>query len=262
MKFWSNHLISMAILPLLMLMLSPAWGQLNSNINAHSHNDYEQQRPFLLAYEQGFGSIEADVWLKDGLLCVAHDAKNISKSRTLSALYLEPMEQKLRENKGKIYPDKKKQLQLLIDIKSEALSTMNKLVEELSQHPDLIRNRNIRIVISGNRPAPAAYSGYPDFIFFDGRPAEAYDKKALKKVGLISESYFKYARWNGKGEIAPNERAALLSAIQQAHEKGKPFRFWATPDTEASWRLFMELGVDYINTDKVEALSGFLKTAK
>ena len=262
MKFWSDPMRSVAFSSLLLLLLNPAWGQLKSSISTHSHNDYEQQRPFSLAYEQGFGSIEADVWLKDGLLCVAHDAKDISKSRTLSALYLEPMEQKLRENKGKIYPDKKKQLQLLIDIKSEALSTMDKLVEELGKHPDLIRNRNIRIVISGNRPAPAAYSGYPDFIFFDGRPAEAYDKKALKKVGLISESYFKYARWNGKGEIAPNERTALLSAVQQAHEKGKPFRFWATPDTEASWRLFMELGVDYINTDKVVGLAQFLNKAQ
>lgn len=262
MKFWSDPMRSVAFSSLLLLLLNPAWGQLNSSISAHSHNDYEQQRPFSLAYEQGFGSIEADVWLKDGLLCVAHDAKDINKARTLSALYLEPMEQKLRENKGKIYPDKKKQLQLLIDIKSDALSTMDKLVEELGKHPNLIRSRNIRIVISGNRPAPTAYSGYPDFIFFDGRPAETYDKKALKKVGLISESYFKYARWNGKGEITPNERAALLSAVQQAHEKGKPFRFWATPDTEASWRLFMELGVDYINTDKVEGLANFLKTAK
>jgi alkaline phosphatase len=41
------------------------------------------------------------------------------------------------------------------------------------------------------------------------------------------------------GEISANERAALLSAVQKSHEKGKPFRFWATPDTEASWRLFM-----------------------
>lgn len=231
-------------------------------VSTHSHNDYEQQRPFDLAYEHGFGSIEADVWLKDGKLCVAHDAKDINSNKTLASLYLEPLERKLKENKGNIYADKKKSLQLLIDIKSDALTTMEAIVKALEAYPSLIKNKKLRFVISGNRPKPEAYSNYPDFIYFDGRPTEEYDKEALKKVGLISENYFKYARWNGQGQISANERAALLSAVQQAHEKGKPFRFWATPDTEASWKLFMELGVDYINTDKVEALSKFLKTTK
>jgi alkaline phosphatase len=226
--------------------------------NAHSHNDYEQKRPFALAYENGFGSLEADVWLKDGKLCVAHDAKDIDIKKTISGLYFEPLLNKLKANKGHVYLNRKKKLQLLIDIKSEAKTTLEALIKELENYPDLIRDKNLKIVISGNRPKPENYKNYPAFIFFDGRPNEEYDKKALKKVGLISESYFKYARWNGKGDIAANERSALLSAVQKAHEKGKPFRFWATPDTESSWKLFMELGVDYINTDKVEGLARFL----
>jgi hypothetical protein len=31
--------------------------------NAHSHNDYEQKIPFWIAYNHGFGSIEADIFL-------------------------------------------------------------------------------------------------------------------------------------------------------------------------------------------------------
>ena len=34
----------------------------------HSHNDYEQPRPFWGAYEAGAASIEADIWLVDGKL--------------------------------------------------------------------------------------------------------------------------------------------------------------------------------------------------
>jgi alkaline phosphatase len=247
----------MIVLSFLLVLSIPA--QVKQDVsNAHSHNDYEQKRPFDLAYENGFGSIEADVWLKDGRLCVAHDAKDINSSKTLSSLYLDPLVNKLKENKGRVYRNKKKSLQLLIDIKSDALTTMDAIVKELERYPSLIKNKNLRFVISGNRPKPEAYKNYPDFIYFDGRTSEEYDKEALKKVGLISESYYKFARWNGVGEISANERAALLSAVQKSHEKGKPFRFWATPDTEASWRLFMELGVDYINTDKVEALARFL----
>ena len=34
-----------------------------STANAHSHNDYEQKQPFTLAYNELFGSIEADIFL-------------------------------------------------------------------------------------------------------------------------------------------------------------------------------------------------------
>jgi alkaline phosphatase len=33
--------------------------------NAHSHNDYEQQIHCWMAYDQGFGSIEADIFLRN-----------------------------------------------------------------------------------------------------------------------------------------------------------------------------------------------------
>ena len=231
-------------------------------VYAHSHNDYEQQRPFALAFENGFGSIEADIWLKEGFLVVAHDAKDIDLNKTLSALYLDPLAKKITENKGSVYADGKKELQLLIDIKSDAIATLNTLIAELKKYPSLIHHKKIKFVISGNRPQPNDYVNYPSFIYFDGRPAESYDKKALKKVGLISDNYYKFAQWNGKGEIAANQRAALVSVIEKSHAMGKPFRFWATPDTETSWKLFMELGVDYINTDKVEGLAEFLGIGK
>ena len=45
----------------------------------HSHNDYAQKRPFWGAYEAGADSIEADVFLVDGELLVAH-SRNESKN--------------------------------------------------------------------------------------------------------------------------------------------------------------------------------------
>ncbi|MCR9228698.1 MAG: alkaline phosphatase, partial [Flavobacteriaceae bacterium] len=35
----------------------------------------------------------------------------------------------------------------------------------------------------------------------------------------------------------------------KAKASGKPFRFWATPDTKTAWARLAKLGVDYINTD-------------
>ena len=45
----------------------------------HSHNDYAQKRPFWGAYEAGADSIEADVFLVDCDLLVAHSRKELKK---------------------------------------------------------------------------------------------------------------------------------------------------------------------------------------
>ena len=81
-------------------LLSAAAQKKYTTANAHSHNDYEQASPFSLAYQHRFGSIEADIWLKDGNIFVAHDAKDIQASRTLAALYLDPIKQILQEQKN------------------------------------------------------------------------------------------------------------------------------------------------------------------
>ena len=72
-----------------------------SPAQAHAHNDYEHTIPFWQAYDQQFGSIEADIYARNGQLYVAHDSADISDSRTLNALYIQPIVGKVRANKGK-----------------------------------------------------------------------------------------------------------------------------------------------------------------
>src|SRR5689334_11645846 len=161
--------------------------------NAHSHNDYENPLPFWTAYKAGFGSIEADIWLQpDGKLLVGHDLNEIKSGRTLEQYYLDPMEQSFEKNHQHIYADTSKHLQLLIDVKTEAVSTLRRLIEVLQQYPHLINNSNTSFVISGNRPAPEAFNSYPSFICFDGDPLRVYTEEQQRKIGLVSDNFIKY----------------------------------------------------------------------
>src|SRR3989442_12400921 len=72
--------------------------------HAHAHNDYEHRRPLLDALECGFCSVEADIWLVDGSLLVAHDQNQVKPERTLQSLYLDPLRERARGNGGRIYP--------------------------------------------------------------------------------------------------------------------------------------------------------------
>jgi len=225
----------------------------------HSHNDYEQPFPFYTAYRYQFESIEADIFLINGQLLVAHTDKELEPERTLEKLYLHPVDSILKKNNGLIYPAQNKTLQLLIDCKTEAYSTLNALVHLLKKYPDITSNTNIKLVITGERPIADDYSKYPSYIFFDGRPDEHYSKTALKKVALISVGFSEYSQWNGYSILAPQDRKILQQLIIEAGKLNKPFRFWGCPDTVVAWEEFMKMGIAFINTDHIEQLSGFLQ---
>ena len=51
----------------------------------------------------------------------------------------------------------KKKPQILIDVKSESIKTLNRVIKSLNYYPEIIDEDNISIVISGNRPIPEKY---------------------------------------------------------------------------------------------------------
>ncbi len=226
--------------------------------NAHSHNDYEQKVPFWLAYNEGFGSIEADIFLRHDSLIVAHSEKELALRRTLETYYLDHLLACVRKNGGRPFPDADAPLQLLIDIKTDSIHTLARLVEVLGKYPELTGNPAIKFVITGNRPASSLWPGYPSWIWFDGVLSEQYDPAVMDKIIMLSDDFKSYSKWNGKGIIPAQEWTLLETAVRKAHQWKKTVRFWDAPDFINAWYQFMHLQVDYINTDHIDALSGFL----
>lgn len=230
--------------------------QSSLDFRIHSHNDYYQNVPFWKAFSAGASSVEADVFLVDNSLYVAHSKQEIDSARTFEKLYLEPL-QKLTE----IGLEKPKNLQLLIDIKTEPYATLDAVVNSLIKYPELISNEVFSFVISGNRPKPSEYVKYPDFIFFDYQSLnEIKDSAILDKIALVSLSFRKFSEWNGKGRLTTRDLEKVTTTIKRARSLGKPFRFWATPDSKTAWKAFVHLGVDFVNTDKPFECNQYLNT--
>ncbi len=220
----------------------------------HAHNDYEHEVPFWMAFSAGCASIEADIFLDKGQILVAHNQEDLKPGFSLENLYLKPLNEVLAGSPYEV----KNNIQLLIDIKTEAYSTLENLVRLLRNYPKLIEDPRLKIVISGNRPRSEDYIKYPSFIWFD------YQQTDLKpshpdRVALISLPFHKYSSWNGKGRIIDKDERLLKEAIDFAHELGKPVRFWGTPDSPTSWFTFAQLGIDYINTDRPFEACNYLK---
>ncbi len=229
--------------------------------NIHSHNDYASALPFYGAYSNEAGVIEADVFLVNNELFVAHTSKEIALQNTLKSMYLEPLSAKLKNLGSKAYPSNKP-LILMIDIKSDADSTLKVIAQQLKTYPDITVNKNIKAVISGNRPNPAQWKDYPDFIYFDGRLNENYTKDQLARVEMISEDLHELTVWNGKGVLTQADLEKIQSTIKKVHNQNKKIRFWATQDNINTWMTLMNLKVDFIGTDNVAELTHFINNIK
>ncbi|MBY0482623.1 MAG: phosphoesterase [Chitinophagaceae bacterium] len=256
--FMRSYFLALFFASISCTVLVNAQPAMYSTANAHSHNDYEQAQPFYLAYQEKFGSIEADIHLVNGKILVGHDAKDVSADRNLEKLYLDPLADFIKRNNGYPYSDHSRTIQLLIDQKTDAVPTLKALIEVLKKYPSIIQNKKITIAISGNRPDPKDFLKYPEFIWFDGRLKENYSKEALSKIALLSDDFSDWVKKKYPLEITTEERENIIRQINHAHEANKKVRFWAVPDYAVAWEKMIEFKVDFINTDHLTNLSDFL----
>jgi len=237
---------------------------------AHAHNDYMHEHPLFDALENGFRSIEADVFTLGDSLYVAHDRKDIKPGRTLRALYLEPLMEYISEDRKSIY-DSACPLILLIDIKDHGLTTYRLLDRILNDFreilcfvsPEAYVRGSVMVVVSGNRPVEYMMKQTERFAFVDGRMKDLTEEYPPLLMPLISDRWTKYFSWKGKGDMPEKERRQLRLYVQHAHKNGQLIRFWATPDSsgkerEAVWTELLEAGVDLVNTDDLTGLRAFL----
>ena len=216
----------------------------------HAHNDYDQPEPLTNALRNKAFSIEADVYLTSRGLLVAHDRKDLPTAKSLDSLYLQPIIELFKKNKGAISEDSNYAPVLVIDIKDSAVAVLAELIKLLDPYRSVfdrsVNAKAVQVVISGSRGAVSKWVSYPSYIFFDGRPKEVYDNATLQRVAFISDSYFNYII------IQDSTNSRIEQLTQKVHSMGKLLRVWGIPDNHDSWKNMRELGVDIINTDKVE----------
>ena len=235
---------------------------------AHAHNDYEHTRPLLDALSHGFTSVEADIYLVERKLLVAHDREDLKPERTLRALYLDPLRE-LPRAKKRIF-ESGETLTLLIDIKTEAEPTYAVLREVLDGYREMLTHfekdkmetNAVTVILSGNRPGHLLMSDGPTRLAgIDGRLAEVTPRRNLSAswIPLVSDNWNNHFKWRGNGALPDDEREKLRSLVQQIHSEGRRIRFCATPDNESAWAELRRAGVDLINTDKLNELAEFLR---
>ncbi|TXL89862.1 phosphatidylinositol-specific phospholipase C/glycerophosphodiester phosphodiesterase family protein [Streptomyces sp. IB2014 016-6] len=239
---------------------------------AHAHNDYLHERPLHDALSHRFTSVEADVFLVDGELLVAHEPETLDPTRTLRSLYLDPLRERVRANGGAVYRGHHRPVQLLIDIKTDGAAAYLELHRQLRAHRSMlstyshgaVRHGAVTPVISGDRAARVPMEAQKvRHAFYDGRLEDLGGTAGASFIPLISSNWTTSFTWQGVGAFPATERTELHRIVRTAHRRGRRVRFWATPDLagparDAVWTELLDAGVDHINTDDLAGLERFL----
>lgn len=235
--------------------------------NAHAHNDYEQSRPLWDALDQGFTSVEADVYLINDSLFVAHERPTFNNpAHTLENLYLKPLTERINQNNQQVYAGYKGPFYLMIDFKTEAESTYKALEKLLQKYSGILTSYKgnnakagaVNVFISGNRPIETLKKSKERLAAFDGRPADLGKKISRELMPVVSDNYSNHLTWRGKGEMPDEQFQKLSQLVQKVHAEGKKLRLWACPEDPAVWKKLREAGADFLSTDQLELVREFL----
>lgn len=228
----------------------------------HAHNDYEHARPLLDALEQGFESVEADVWLDGEELGVSHTGAPFKGS--LRALYLEPLAARIAANGGSVHGDNRP-FYLWIDLKQgdaklqDLLASQLAACDWLSTWDDLGEHRSgaVVVVLTGNDAAKKALVARPGPRPYvrDSNSYSVEDPPADGRWAFYAVNYFNFLAWDGTAPMPPTQRRQLQNLVNGVHATGRALRIYANPDTPAYWLEALDAGVDFVNTDDLPGLS-------
>lgn len=235
--------------------------------HSHAHNDYEHDEPLFRALENGFLSLEADVFAKGGRLKVSHVNFFLVLKPTLTELYLEPLNDIIKENGGQVYAGYPDPVVLMIDIKQDGETTYDLLKQALTPYKDLLttyRNDSVisgalEINLSGHCPLALLKEEKERWATADLSIEKGLDSNLSHHlVKRVSSPYRKYFKWRGMGTQPIAEKNKLDSLVALAHTQQKQIRFYAAPNNEKVWTTLLDAGVDWINVNKLKSFNAFM----
>jgi hypothetical protein len=246
---------------------SNCFAQSTPLLNGFAHNDYRHKHPLYDALDNGFTNIEADIFLRDTSLVVAHICPYFKGGKTLEKLYLKPLYDRVMQNNGRVYTNYGRPVILMIDVKTNSDNTYRVLERLLDKYRTILTSCNngkvvyraVTVVISGNKPYSLLESEHSRLAFIDDDLRRvARDTTTHNVFTMASCKYSRLLRWDGKGEIPFYEKQRLCTFVAIAHLMGAKVRLWGSPERKAVWDELLKCGVDLINTDHLVTLRNYL----
>jgi len=229
---------------------------------AYAHNDYENQRPLFEALELGYRGVEADYYVVDGELLVGHDVDDLQPDRTLEALYLLPLRQRVAQL-GTVCADRSV-FTLNIESKEPGEDAYRALHDRLHGYADILSVVRdgvetpgpVQVVLVGWHPPLDDLSRQRVRLVsvqahFADLPEDhaAYPSHLLRMISVAYKTQF---TWRG-GSRVPARFERRLAAVLTARDAvpGRIVRVFRVPESIHIYRALVRGGVDLIGTKTI-----------
>lgn len=229
---------------------------------AYAHNDYRNGRPLADALASGYRGVEADVFLVDGELRVAHERDETAPGRTLAALYLEPLRALVGHN-GAVLPDGAAFL-LNVEAKEPGRETYEALRVELARFADILTVVRdgvevpgaVQVVLVGWHPPLAELAAesprYAAVQCYESDLTADHARLPAHLLRLVTVRYGDAFDWAGDDEAPPEFRRRLrrLRGLADA-APGRLLRVHQAPRRSRVYAELLAGGVDLIGCRKL-----------
>lgn len=255
------------ILIFVLALTGSALAQVKPLEHGHAHNDYVHSKPLFEALENGFTSIEIDVFLHHGELKVAHVPVGLDDKPTLEELYLAPIAKVIAQNGGSVYKGYSTPVIFMIDFKTGDAETYIRLKEVLAKYEryltvykgdSVIRQGAISILISGASPVAQVLQQDSALVTIDGAIHDMNNTANARVITRYSDPWERYFSWKGNGQIPKRQLEKLKALVAKAHALHKQIRFYHIPDKPNAWKVLLAAGVDWINTNELGTYKSYL----
>jgi hypothetical protein len=116
----------------------------------------------------------------------------------------------------------------------------------------------VTVILSGNKPDIEDIKNIEErYVFMDGRLSDVGKNISNIIMPIISLDWLDHFTWSGIGLMPDKELIILNEIVQKVHLENKQIRFWASPDNKGGWITLENVGVDLINTDKINQFSTY-----
>ncbi|KAK2765028.1 Altered inheritance of mitochondria protein 6 [Arachnomyces sp. PD_36] len=245
-------------------------------VSCHSHNDYWRRVPLYDSLAAGCTGVEADVWLKDHELYVAHDIDSIRPHRTFKSLYIDPITSILTHQntpnkltngtgyRGAFDTSPNTTLSLLIDLKEDGTSAWPVVQEQLQPLREngwlthfngaSVVQRPVTVVVTGDASFDLVKQNttYRD-IFFDA-PLDKLNDDYNSHNSYYASMSFKDIGQIWFNRLSSKQVAIIREHIKMASSRGLKSRYWDIPSWPVSlrmniWRILQENDIGMLNVD-------------
>lgn len=212
-------------------------------------------------------SVEADCYLIDNHMLVAHEKAFTKKGRSLQKLYLDPLMERAKENNLKsVYKTGEQEFILYIDIKADCENFIPHLDSILKDYDAMLTKfvdgkkitGAVRVLVDHCGNDGYVLNSNPRYLSLSSNLSDADKNPGNDIMPRISFSYNSLLQWKGKGEMPETEKQKLKAFMQKAHNNGYEVRMWAAGNKKKVWKELVAAGVDWINVDRLRKFRKFM----